>query len=240
MMEIEKTIKGWRTTRSKGFTLIELLVVIAIIAILAGMLLPALSQAREKGRQSSCLNNLKQMNIGAMLYINDFDDWFPAAYHTTLGHWWSTAGLSGWYNSSQGYIPGNPCEPYWNAGVHGYPSILWKCPTVRTIDTIHYGLNHFSFGYYYPHDWNIKGRRWGTIQNQSQRLFISEINEFNMPSITVVDPIDHNPNAYWLNPVLGLRHTNGANVLFCDGHAEGLKEGAFKQSNTALWGWYDM
>jgi prepilin-type N-terminal cleavage/methylation domain-containing protein len=64
-------------TKNRGFTLIELLVVIAIISMLAGQLLPALSTAREKGRQANCINNLHQFSLAIEMYYQDYDDYPP-------------------------------------------------------------------------------------------------------------------------------------------------------------------
>jgi len=64
-------------SKKKGFTLIELLVVIAIIAILAAILFPVFSRARESARTSSCLSNMKQVGTGILMYTQDFDDRFP-------------------------------------------------------------------------------------------------------------------------------------------------------------------
>jgi prepilin-type N-terminal cleavage/methylation domain-containing protein/prepilin-type processing-associated H-X9-DG protein len=86
-----KLTSGSRRTSdtNSGFTLIELLVVIAIIAILAGLLLPALASAKSKSLQSKCLNNSKQLSLGMVMYCGDFDEVFPAyASQNARGNAW--------------------------------------------------------------------------------------------------------------------------------------------------------
>ncbi len=102
-----------------GFTLIELLVVIAIIAILAAILFPVFAQAREKGRQTACLSNMKQMGTAMLMYTQDFDE-------AMINHYY------GDYDSDITYAPGSTKVLYqWMDAVQPYTknAAIFNCPS---------------------------------------------------------------------------------------------------------------
>jgi prepilin-type N-terminal cleavage/methylation domain-containing protein len=114
-----------------GFTLIELLVVIAIIAILAAMLLPALSRAKQKAQTTQCLSNARQLGVATMIYAGDHGDCYPYGVNVT------TANPSTWTDETAWHIQ---LLPYIGAKIDSSPRVF-ACPAERINVTFPMGNN---------------------------------------------------------------------------------------------------
>ena len=225
--------------RKQSFTLIELLVVIAIIAILAGMLLPALSSAREKGRAAKCSGNLKQLAQANELYCSDNNGYF-APYARFSGRdsgrvypypmWWGEAAGS----SENKFNEGGYLSPYMGKGkdilVCGTVSQLVKFGADTTGGSYGYNANGVGgVGYM-----QFKDGKSSTAQTEygksvknsfikkpgSLIMFGDTVEAGGMRSVTALAAIDriYGPDSYHY---IHFRHSNRANIAWADGHVSG-------------------
>jgi len=225
---------------SAAFTLIELLVVIAIIALLAAILFPVFAKVREKARQATCESNERQLGLGMLQYVQDYDETEPESYYGSKGDSDMTTNYK-WMDAIYPYVKNEA---------------IFTCPSDIDSPPYHYrgGVSHRDYGSYglngaygsvgdnqipprsaytgvpatsynvttsqivVPSDtvWvtdNDNGTQNGANPGGSQGFFWT--NAANNPKISTFDGKPHLQN-------IEARHINFANILFCDGHVKAL------------------
>ena len=270
-------VKRRATTSSAcflGFTLIELLVVIAVIAILAAMLLPALSRAKDSAKSASCKSNLRQLGVALKMYVDDYQR-YPGEIMMESGRNFE-GGLGQWRVAIAPYLAQGkyrPDQPFY------FREAVWVCPadTPETRGITFQGrsaaFEQYSVGYGY----NIKGTGWiydnvqdlglgprriifgppppiiigGEPAPAPNRLIETKESDVRTPSdmIAVADNRDSRTHSdispqhpdFPTDPtasMFGVRHKNGANIVFCDGHVEyGKREKVVEATDLARRRW---
>lgn len=218
--------------RAGGFTLIELLVVIAIIAILAAILFPVFAQAREAARKTSCTSNVKQLGLGMLMYVQDYDERFPLQFYINPIDF--------------NVLLGDLIHPY----IKNYQ--IWRCPSRGAVGNdlcvaptannnnfaptsclyrTNYGMNVALFvpNYYQGIYWTepSPGASLASVQVPAQRIMLADIGYIKDLREPFDPAADFYQSFFWLWPPDSCcvdwpspRHQGKFNICYVDGHAK--------------------
>lgn len=220
----------------RGFTLIELLVVIAIIAILAAILFPVFAKAREKARQTACLSNMKQIGLGMMMYMDDYDGVYPPHYTTNPAG--SSGPYSAWPQMVYAYIKNSQifvCPDRSDLTPMTDPGALTATAYSQAQTQVTYGMNYWLDSYYYkdatesgialPAETVWFAENAPTGATRGSYLVYAPFYEYNFPTSAAYGINPPHPPAY---ASLVDRHTGGLNITWADGHAKWMRRSALE------------
>lgn len=205
---MHRLTSAWLRNKARAFTLIELLVVIAIIGILAALLLPALSSAREKAYATNCLGNMKQWGLAVSMYADDWNDFIPAEGVGAPASGYPYA----WYNILPPYVgvPSLMVLYQQGKGPTGHTKSMYSCPSARKCPDVTDDANP-----YYMYGMN------GRMDPNGFGLF--KRGQCDKPSDTIMFCENEGTFSATNGKYAPARHSDGSNLTFVDGHAQWVK-----------------